>query len=355
MKSKIRVFALLFAVLINVSSCSYIKNAETETETESDIITEQVETEQVFRDPLTAEQTDFDLSASRPIAIVIKNDRKASPQFGLSKAAILYETAVEGGMTRFVAVYSDVSFVDKVGPVIDSRDRFIDFAVNHNAVLVQAGADADGKTALENLKPDVLDAIKGEMKPGFYRDPSLVEERGYENSILTDANGIKARVREYGISLENDKKVLPYTADDDALTDKNITAYCSYLCIPFSVNMTVTYSYKTLTNKYVREQYDAPHTDAATGEQLAFTNIILMIDDGKTDFNTEKDTDNSRSGKGYYISGGVRINIKWNKDGTESPVGFYYEDGLTPLKVSTGNTYIAVLSSRIAEKTEYSK
>ena len=65
----------------------------------------------LYKNPLTgiSELTD-DKTDDRPVAIMVNNITTAQPvQAGLNKADIVYETEVEGGITRLLAVYQDVS------------------------------------------------------------------------------------------------------------------------------------------------------------------------------------------------------------------------------------------------------
>lgn len=366
MKRKIILLVLLFAVVINTVSCDQIKNIiypqNTETETEEETEEETVDTPRIikpaFTDPLTGEPSDKDFSNSRPVAVVVKNDRKASPQYGLSKASVLYEALVEGGMTRFLAVYSDVSLVNKVGPVIDSRTYFYDFAANHNAVFVQAGTTASGNKAQVARGITALDAIVGDMTPGFYRDELLEKARGFENSVVTDASGLKARASQYGVSLAVSARTSPYEIMDYLLNrEMNNGKYCTYLSIPFSTNMVVEFTYSTLTNKYSRIQYDEPHTDAETGKPLSFTNLILIV----ADYNVinqetgEMEVVNNGGGSGYYVYGGSSVMIKWQRTDGTNPIKLYETDGLTPLKIAAGNTYFAIVSPRLSGRIEFEK
>ncbi len=372
MKKLIILISLVLCVVFIMSSCDEIKKyiynpfdpvTETETETETDAGLVTIEEDTViphaeFVDPITGDPTETDISTARPVAVVVKNDRTASPQFGLSGASVLYEASVEGGLTRFLAVYSDVSQVNKVGPVIDSRSYFYDFAANHNAVFVQAGTTSNGNKTQISRGITALDAIVGDMTPGFYRDQALISSRGTENSILTDANGLKSRASQYGISLKTDRQVKPYTTVD-YLQNRSMTGgtYCTFLSIPFSTNMTVEYKYSTLTNKYSRSQYGEIHTDALNGKQLSFTNLIIIIADYNTANMTtgEMNIVNTGKGSGYYIYGGSSIMITWQRTDGENPIKLYEADGLTPLQISSGNTYVAVVSPRLSGKIEFER
>ncbi len=301
-----------------------------------------------YRDPLTGELIDDDLSGMRPAAVVIKNDRLAAPQYGLSEAGILYEAAVEGGMTRFLAVYPGVSSLENVGPVIDSRTYFYDFAANHDAMIVIAGSTAAGRELAEKRNITALDAIVGELEPGFERNAQLISERGSENSILAKGSGLKFRAQALGVEIRTDKAPVPYTILD-SMENREMPdgKHCSKLSIQFSANMNVYFTFSTLTNTYSRFQYGDKHIDAKTGKQLSFANLLVIFADQNTLNPATGEISISASGKGtgYYVYGGSYIPISWTRTGGEYPIKLYEADGKTPLTVSAGRTYIAVMSS----------
>jgi len=98
---------------------------------------------------LTGEQnlTDEALANRRPVAIMINNAWEGtrgdaqSVQTGLSKADIVYETEVEGGITRLMAVFKDISKVEKIGTVRSARYPYIDLSMGHDAIYVHHGQD----------------------------------------------------------------------------------------------------------------------------------------------------------------------------------------------------------------------
>ena len=52
----------------------------------------------------------------RPVAVMIDNNESAYPQSGLDRADLVYEAFVEGGITRFMAVYwsQEAEYVEPV-------------------------------------------------------------------------------------------------------------------------------------------------------------------------------------------------------------------------------------------------
>ena len=56
----------------------------------------------------------------RPLNVRLPNDPNARPQYGLNKADIVFEMIVEGGVTRFAAIFHSKD-ADTVGPVRSYR------------------------------------------------------------------------------------------------------------------------------------------------------------------------------------------------------------------------------------------
>lgn len=62
--------------------------------------------------------------AQRITSVMVNNIVAARPQRGLSKADILFEIKVEGGITRFMPVFTDYKTIGEIGPVRSGRDQF---------------------------------------------------------------------------------------------------------------------------------------------------------------------------------------------------------------------------------------
>ena len=80
------------------------KEPEEEPEEEEEPEPEPVPDKGLFN-PLTGETTEEDISASRPIGVMVNNIWVAQPQLGLRKADMVYEVLVESGITRMFAIF----------------------------------------------------------------------------------------------------------------------------------------------------------------------------------------------------------------------------------------------------------
>ena len=65
--------------------------------------------------PLTGEEKGDGYVSVRPVAIMINNIAVCRPQRGINDADVLYEIMVEGGITRFMGLYSDYESLGDVG------------------------------------------------------------------------------------------------------------------------------------------------------------------------------------------------------------------------------------------------
>lgn len=72
-------------------------------------------------------------------AVRIDNAPEAQPQIGLQEAALVIETPVEGGMTRFTAMYEPDGVPELVGPVRSLRPVDVDLIVPFASTVVATG------------------------------------------------------------------------------------------------------------------------------------------------------------------------------------------------------------------------
>lgn len=71
---------------------------------------------------------------SRPYAVMINNIGVARPlQSGLQDAYIIYEMIVEGGLTRYMALFLDQS-TERIGSIRSARHYYLDYALENDAI-----------------------------------------------------------------------------------------------------------------------------------------------------------------------------------------------------------------------------
>ena len=146
--------------------------------------------------PLTGLPCETDLSNARPYAIMLNNLQKALPQYGVAKADIIYEVPAEGGITRMLGIFTDITDLGNVGSIRSARDYYVQIARGHDALYVHAGGSPGAYDLIANAGIDSIDGIKGAYNAIFWRDATRKAVAGYEHSLFLTASELKAYAEE---------------------------------------------------------------------------------------------------------------------------------------------------------------
>ena len=156
-----------------------------------------------FVNPLTGEPVDEDISANRPVAIMINNVQSAQPTHGLSQASVIYEMPVEGWTTRMIALFQEYAELDVVGSVRSARPCFVEVADAYDALYFHAGGSDDGMNLIweygvNNVSATEYDGVY------FYRDSWRSDALGYEHSMMTTGELLVKAIERMEYSTEHD-------------------------------------------------------------------------------------------------------------------------------------------------------
>ena len=289
-------------------------------------------------------------STRRPFAIMINNLHPARQMHsGLQDAYIIYEIIVEGGITRYMAIFEGDKKVDdadfRIGPVRSSRHYFLDYVLENDAIYVHNGYSPQAGSDFGALGIDRIEAEK--PKTGYRENPlNLSREHTLFTStkILTE-NGIgkkRTEKKEKGTLLSYSVKPVEIETKEGAIPANKVK-------IPYSNSYRTSYEYDPENKVYKRFVNEKEHKDYRTKNQYTFKNIItykvknnnISSPDG---YNGRQEIHNIGSGEGYYITDGYAVPIKWSKESRKAKTKYTYLDG-TELKVNDGNTFIQIQPS----------
>lgn len=279
-------------------------------------------------------------STSRPFAVMINNINVARPlQSGLQDAYIIYEIIVEGGITRYMALFQDQA-TDRIGSIRSARHYFLDYALENDAVYVHHGQSDQALEDFNNLN-DLDRIVVDNSKTGF-RDTSL--NVSSEHTLFSSIDKLKNGLD--NIRLERNKNyLLKYSSDSIDFSKYDSVLTANNVSIKYSNYTTSSYVYDSINKVYNRFVNGKEHTDYVTGKQYNFKNIITYqvnnydLNDGSG--KGRQGIDNIGSGEGYYISEGYAIPITWEKKSRESRTIYKYNNG-EELVVNDGNTFIQI-------------
>lgn len=246
----------------------------------------------------------------RPLAVMVENHVDARPQSGLNDAEVIYEAMAEGGITRFMALYLH-NQVAKVGPVRSARLHFISWAAEYDAAYAHWGGSAPALAYLRNnSRPRDIDQFYN--AGAFYRDYSggrSLEHTGYSSTeALWKVVSLKGWM--------DMPTFRSWTFKEDLAQAQRPAEQTVNLDFLNSANYKATFTYRPLTNDYVRLTAGQPHLDDQ-GQQLTAKTIILQLqkvtsytDDGG---HAAVDVTTTGSGPAIIIQDGLASEGQWSK------------------------------------------
>ncbi len=330
---------------------------EVETETEEEIVEEVKEdippAEGMVRSKLTNEWISQEQSDARPLAIMMPTDKAAQPQFGIGEADILYECMEEGDISRQMAVIDNWQSLDKIGNVRSCRDYYLYMACEWDPVLVHFGGvfymrDRIKQGDIQNISGTYSDGTKETSAPGngaFFRSKDKASPHNAyvsAESVLKAMDSLSYPLNHRSEYYEPDhfqfaSKLNTLSDASDAI-DANIVDLSE--CYPVSKSYL---EYNEEDGLYYKSLHGESQIDAATGEQLTFSNIIIQ-----TTYWIKRDEkylafqmhDTTRTG--YYVTQGKAIPVRWEKTSDYGATRYYDMQG-NEIQLNTGKTYIAIV------------
>lgn len=256
--------------------------------------------------PLTGEPVDE--VVERPVlAAKIENTPAARPLVGIEQADIVYEQVVEGGVTRFAALFhSEVP--ERVGPIRSARLVDIDLLAPFTPILAFSGARPDVVTAL--VRSGRMGLVPDDGRPVFERDPS----RSRSHDLF--AFGPKAYTK--GESLNEVGPVssaLVFDREPPAGGDPD----GEELDIAMTSVATTGWSYDKDAGVYRRSQDGEPFEVEGEDAIGASTVVVVLtsVETGgccDTAGNPFTVTDLTGSGDAVVLRDGLRYDVRWEKE-----------------------------------------
>lgn len=272
--------------------------------------------------------------AKRPLLIVkVDNDAAGRPQAGLNEADVVAEQMVEGGITRFAALYHSTDA--EVGPVRSARSTDVNFATSFNRPLVAySGAASVFQVLLRrSVFIDVgVDALPDAYtrKPG-YRAPS---------NLFTTTSALYA-----GAKFDGATPVALWRHRAAGAVVEGGTAVGRVDVVFGGPSATkVTWEWDAATSSWLRTQAGAPHEDAAK-KRISAANVVVHFatykDSAVRDRSGAAAPEAQLVGKGdawFFVDGKI-VKGTWEKQSLTKPTE-YKDDKGQPVVLAPGRTWI---------------
>ena len=312
----------------------------TEETEETEPVTEPVDPALI--NPLTGEELAAP-SDARPFAIMINNAKEALPHCGTAQADVVYETCVEGDMTRFMAIFTDPAAVGAIGSVRSARPPHIGFAMAYDAIYSSASGASN---VLGMISSYGLDYINGVNYDGgyFYRDSARLNS-GYslEHTMFVKGENLLKIAQEKGFrTTRKEDQTYGLLFDDEAIPQGQAASTVKISFV--SGGKTTTVLYNEGDQGYNLNQYGIDYIDGNTGEKVLFSNVLIL--EAARSYHSNGIhvlMETVGEGPGYLLRNGVMVPITWSRSGDSAPYSYKTADG-ADVYLATGSTYIAVIA-----------
>ncbi len=279
----------------------------------------------------------------RPLAVVIDNYfPDARPQAGLSRASVVFEASVEGGITRLLAIYLEEDS-PAVGPIRSARPYFVAWAAGFQPVFVHAGGAPAALTLLRRV-PQVGNLEALARGPEFHR----VKDKPAPHNLFSSTMAMRAAAQRQGID-----SPLPFTfSAHKAEAVLSARGHAQSIHVDFSTPSVaspaaygVSYRYLRRRNVYVRAQGGVKFVDSATNRPVTTKNVVVLFA-GVTLIRNDPlqrvAVQTNGSGRALYFRDGHAVRGFWRKRSLGSPLVFLDSSG-AQVSLDRGNSWIEVV------------
>lgn len=269
-----------------------------------------------------------------PVGVMIENLSTIRPQAGLEYANVIYEALVEGGITRFLAVYTLPEIVERIGPVRSARPYYLDLVKEYDALYAHVGGSPE---AMAKIREFGLRDIDQFFNPQYYWRDLEVTPR--EHTVFTASKFLIFALRDKNAPAESTFQ--PWTFKDDAeLTDRPEAE--QRITIEYSTfNYRVDWLYDRSENVYQRSHGDVPHTTTNGKRQSAKNVIVQYVKTSLADAGRLR-MEMTGEGKAIVFRDGVAVTGTWRKADREARTTFF-DDAGKELPLNAGQTWVEIV------------
>ncbi|MBI3360213.1 MAG: DUF3048 domain-containing protein [Chloroflexi bacterium] len=308
-------------------------------------------------DPLTGETVDPTALDRIPLAIKVSNyPDVVRPQSGLSFADLVFEHFVEGGATRFTAVYYSKD-AEKVGSVRSARLIDLEIPNMYRAMLGYSGSSEGVRTLLKQVPwlDRVLSPQFGEGCPPFCRFPE--EGLAQEHTEFTSTKDLRAVAEQRGLNKRPDLHGMTFNATPppDGQPAKQVT-------FPYNASY-VLWVYNQPSGRWLRWNTSSnsltEHKDRLTGQQLSAANVVAIYANHVCNWAIIEDANGWYSieiqiwgsGPAKIFRDGQVYDATWVRNDPKDMLGFVDANG-QPFPLKPGNTWFQLVQLESPTKVE---
>ena len=288
--------------------------------------------------PLTGKPAPGGKVPRRPVlAVKVENTTDAYPLAGLQNADIVYEESVEGGITRFMALFQCKSS-PRVGPVRSARttDPKVLLQFEPHAVLAYSGGQRAVINDIERLTLMSYDETSGGS--AFSRDSARV----MPHNLFMSTAKLWARAGAKGTAAGPPRRVFAFDAKVPAHAKRIVGVEA-----PFSFSATATWTWVPSLGRWERQLDGAP-MKLESGQPITAANVVIqqvvVTASNLVDVlgNPSPDVTVTGTGKAWILRDGRVIAGRWIRP-VMGAVTKFETNGGAIIPLAPGNTWVELL------------
>jgi hypothetical protein len=295
---------------------------------------EEVVEADVPRHPLTGAELAGATVSGPSIAIKIDNTAAGRPQVGIAAADIVFEELVEGGVTRYLAVFH-TAVPDEVGPVRSGRPQDADLVASLGGVFVFSGVG--NANVREIIRGSGLQLVEHDTSGGtpdgeyFFRStrkPAPLNLHIEASGVLSNYSTLAPPAQQFAYT--------SVAGGSSAAMDGEAAEEISVL---FSNGVVSNWVWDEATGVYLKFLANGSPDSDANGTQISASNLLIFTPNY---FDVEGLPSAQITGTretAIIASGGKILTGVFDATAFKEPIGLFYGED-KPVVLTPGKTFI---------------
>lgn len=269
--------------------------------------------------------------AGPSVACKVDNLDVARPQVNLNQTDMVFDEMVEGGLTRFVAVFHS-HMPTQAGPVRSIRPMDPDIISPFGGIVCYSGGQLKFVKLMRATNVFNANETEESGKGTFTR----VSNREAPHNVIVNV----AKLQAAHLDLAPPTPLFQFAKDSSGATAAAGTSLDS-LKVYFPSAL-AQWTPSVDRTQWLRTQDGKVDTDSVTGQQLHATNVVVLQVAIDRKYGHIPKTVMVSSGKAWVLTGGKYIEASWSKASQTAPILLTDASG-TPVLLAPGNTWVELM------------